>query len=97
MSGKKSTKGQKVKKVARPLPKIIHDKLRMACILKSYSAINCGGENTLSKQHSDLSKFYNGEKPNHPSQIALLCNASYTYMDMYDTIYHVATKKNNNV
>ena len=92
-----SNKGQRKKKAPRPLPKAIRDELRMTCVLKGYSAIKCGGGKTLSRQYSDIAKIFHGKQPNHPSQISLLCNASYSYRALFDTLYHLSTKKDDDV
>eukprot|EP00548_Thalassiothrix_antarctica_P015743 CAMPEP_0194166986 /NCGR_PEP_ID=MMETSP0154-20130528/2433_1 /TAXON_ID=1049557 /ORGANISM="Thalassiothrix antarctica, Strain L6-D1" /LENGTH=427 /DNA_ID=CAMNT_0038877803 /DNA_START=367 /DNA_END=1647 /DNA_ORIENTATION=- len=40
-----------------------------------------------------MATFYHGREPNHPSQIKLLCSASYTYRRLFDTTSSIATKK----
>ena len=50
----------------------------------------------LKDQYKTIVTFYHGRKPTHPSQIKLLCSASYTYRRLFDTTSSVATKKNDN-
>lgn len=44
-----------------------------------------------------MAVFYQGKKPNNPSQISMLCNASYTYQVLFDTSVSMDTKKTDNV
>ena len=78
MSGKKQKGARKTKQ----LPKAIRDELRMACAMRGYSQVKCGGGKKLKTQYVDLNNFYHGIHPTHPSQIELLANAAPSYSTM---------------
>ena len=90
---KKKKKRAAKKKVVKPLPKLIRDEIRMCCALRAFSTLKCGNAKRLKDQYVDMASFYHGKKPNNPSQISLLCNASYSYRALFDTTISVATKK----
>ena len=94
---KKKKKRTPKKKVVKPLPKVIRDKIPMCCALRAFSKLKCGNAKRLKDQYNDMSTFYHGKKPNQPSQIALLCNASYSYRALFDTTMSVATKKSDDM
>ena len=76
-----------------PLPKHVRDELRMTVALRAYSALKQGGGKKLMDQQQQMANFYHGKGKSHPSQIKLLSEASYTYMDMYDVTVLQATSK----
>ena len=65
----------------------------MCCALNGFSTLKCGNTKQMKDQHVDMSSFYHGVKPNYPSQISLLCNASYSYRALFDSTFSVATQK----
>ena len=67
-----------------PLPKQVRDELRMTVALRAYSSLKQGGGKKVNVQQLRMSNFYHGKGKSHPSQIMLLSEVSYTYMDMYD-------------
>ena len=76
--------GKKKKTAITPLPKFIHDELRMPCALKGYSLLKTGKAMRLPDQHSAMQKFFHGQPPLHPSQIKLLAEAHVNYSALYD-------------
>ena len=80
MSGKKKNGAKKPK----PLPKGIRDELRMACAMRGYSQLKCGGGKKLKTQYEVMNTFYHGKHPTHPSQIELLANAAPPYTLLHD-------------
>merc|ERR1719246_340874 len=97
MSGINNKKSNKKKYVPIVyVPKGIRDELRMACALKAFSKIKCGEGKRISQQQAEMEMFYHGRPPNHPSQIKLLAEASYSYRDLYDVDTTIALKKSDN-
>ena len=95
MAKTKQTKKVK-KKVVKPLPKKIRDELILSCALKGYSSLAIGKSIRLKDQYKIMSKFYHGRHPDNPSQIKLLCDASYTYRRLFETTTTMATRKSDN-
>ena len=91
MSGRK----KRAEKVLQ-LPNNIRDELRLTCCLKGYSAIKCGGGKTLPKQEAEIYNFVHGKALNHPSQIKLLSDASYSHRKLFNGESRPATQKNDN-
>ena len=89
---KKKKKRAAKKKVVKPLPKLIRDEIRMCCALRAFSTLKCGNAKRLKDQYNDMASFYHGKKPNNPSQISLLCNASYSYQALFDSTVSVECK-----
>ena len=81
------------KKVAKALPKKIRDELILCCALRGYNTLALGNGKRIKDQYKEMATFYHGRSPNHPSQIKLLCSASYTYRRLFDTTSSIATKK----
>ena len=71
MSGEK----KKGKAAIKPLPKHIHDKLRMTRAMKGYLALKTGKYMRLPDQYAAMDKFFHGKTPTHPPQIKLLSEA----------------------
>ena len=76
-----SNKTRKIKprKILK-LPKNVRDELRLTCALRGYSSIMYGVGKKLSKQHLELSEYYDGKAPHRPSQIKMLCEAQLGYI-----------------
>ena len=66
MSGSPKKKKGKRSTVAK-LPKNIRDELRLTVALRGYSKIKCGTGMKKKKQETEMSRFYHGIPPNHPS------------------------------
>ena len=81
------------KKIAKPLPKKIRDELILSCVLKCYSTLSIGKSKRLKDQYKTMITFYHERPPNHPSQIKLLCDASYIYRRLFSTSTSIATQK----
>ena len=81
------------KKVVKPLPKKIRNELTLCCALKGYNTLAICKSQRLKDQYKTMATFYHGRQPNHPSQIKLLCAASYTYRRLFNTTTSIALKK----
>ena len=68
----------------KPLPRNIHDELRMTCALNRYLILKTGKAMRLSDQYAHMHKFYHGQTPSHPPQIKLLADAHVNYLALYD-------------
>lgn len=51
----------------------------------------------LKRQKLELERFYHGQEPNYPNQIALLANVSYSYYKLYDGSTLVSTNKDDSL
>lgn len=68
------------KQVVISLPKKICNDIILPCALKFDSTLSRGKSKRLKDQYKTIPKFYHRRPSNDPSQIKLLCDASYTYM-----------------
>ena len=96
MSGKRK-KGKRKEVAAIKLPKIFRDELRMTCALRGFSHLKCGMAMKFKKQQEQLARFYHGQPPDHPSQIKLLAQGSYTYRELYEEESSIITKKSDEI
>ena len=84
------------KKVAiKPLPKSIRDELRMTAAMRCYSMLQQGRTKKVKELQSDIADLFHGNPTaSIPSQVQLLCNASFTNKSIYLEEVVVSTNKN---
>ena len=79
------------------LPKPIRDELCMTVALRCYSVLREGKGKKLSDIYNSMSEWFHGNEPAIPSHLKLLCNASFCFKEIYDSVIETTTSKSNNI
>ena len=75
------------------LPKPIRDELRMTVALRCYSILHQGKGMKQRELYASIFDLYHGKPPSKPSNLKLLCNASYSFKDLFDESSDLTTSK----
>jgi hypothetical protein len=76
------------------MPKAIRDELRMTCVLRGFSLMRQGFEQTGAVQADTMNDFFHGVNGQRPSQIKMLAEGTSVYKDLYDVTTHTIVSRN---